>query len=128
MEKLNVIQRTDKPTDWMSSLVIEHKANGTLRICLDSKPLNKAPRRTQYQIPTLDGILSGIAKAFSVAEVNGYWHVPLDDESQPLTTFVTPFGAYSWKRMPFGLTVASEIFQKRLHDAIADLPGTFNCN
>ncbi len=82
----------------MSSLVIVHKPNGMLRICLNPKPLNKALKRTQYQILTLDDILPELsnAKVFSVADVkNGYWHVPLDEESQPLTTFGTPFGAYS---------------------------------
>ena len=41
LEKLNVIQRTNKLIDWMSSLVIVHKPNGMLRIRLDLKPLNK---------------------------------------------------------------------------------------
>ena len=62
----------------MSGLVIVHNPNTKPRICLDPKPLNKALRRTQYQIPTLDDILSELssAKVFSVADVkNGYWHV-----------------------------------------------------
>ncbi len=36
---------------------------------------------------------------------------------------MTPFGRYRWKRLPFGLKVGSEMFQKRLHQAIADLEG-----
>ena len=49
---------------------------------------------------------------------NGYWHVKLDDESSRLTTFDTPYGRYRWKRLPFGVSVASEIFQKRLNQAL----------
>jgi len=44
-------------------------------------------------------------------------------ESSKLTTMITPFGRYRWARLPFGLKVSSEIFQRRLHEAIGDLPG-----
>ena len=54
---------------------------------------------------------------------NGYWHVQLDDESSKLTTFDTPFGRYRWRRLPFEVSVASEIFQKRLNQALDRLDG-----
>ena len=54
---------------------------------------------------------------------NSYWHVKLDDESSRLTTFDTPYGRYQWKRLPFGVSVASEIFQKRLNQALDRLDG-----
>ena len=53
----------------------------------------------------------------------GYWHVVLDEESAKLMTFDTPFGHYYWKRLPFGLSVSSEIFQKRIHQALDGLSG-----
>ena len=40
-----------------------------------------------------------------------------------LTTFATPYGRYRWLRLPFGLSVSSEIFQKRLHQELQGLPG-----
>ena len=40
-----------------------------------------------------------------------------------LTTFVTPYGRYRCLRLPFGLSVSSEIFQKHLHQALEGLPG-----
>jgi len=49
--------------------------------------------------------------------------VQLDDESSKLTTFDTPYGRYRWKRLPFGVSVASEIFQKRLNQALDRLGG-----
>ena len=57
---------------------------------------------------------------------NGYWHVVLDEESSLLTMFDTPVGRYRWLRLPFGLCVASEIFQKRLHQALENLEGIFS--
>ena len=52
-----------------------------------------------------------------------YWHVKLDEQSSKLMTMITPSGLYCWARLPFGLKVSSELFQKRLHHAIADLNG-----
>ena len=48
----------------------------------------------------------------------------LDSDSSVLTTFQTPFGRYRWERLPFGLAVSSEIFQKRLMTALEGLSGT----
>ena len=45
-------------------------------------------------------------------------HCTLDEESSLLTTFSTPFGRYRWTQLPFGLSASSEIFQKRLHQAL----------
>lgn len=39
------------------------------------------------------------------------------------TTFSTPFGKYRWTRLPFGFSAGSEIFQKRLHQALEGLLG-----
>lgn len=43
-----------------------------------------------------------------------------------LTTFATPFGRYRWCRLPFGLSVSSEIFQKRVNQALAGLEGVLD--
>lgn len=58
MEKLKVIQEINKPTDWVSSLVIVQKKNGALRICLDPRDLNKAVKREHFKLPTREEIMS----------------------------------------------------------------------
>ena len=64
------------------------------------------------------------AKVFSKADLlSGYWHVVLDEESSNLTTFQTQFGRFKWRRLPFGLSVSAEIFQKKLLEALEGLPG-----
>ena len=61
---------------------------------------------------------------FIVLDVrNGFWRVPLDQESSLLTTFNTPYGRYRWKRMPFGISSAPEVFQRRMHEVIEGLEG-----
>ena len=44
---------------------------------------------------------------------DGYWQIELDKESSLLCTFATPFGRYRFTRMPFGISSASEVFQKK---------------
>ena len=53
---------------------------------------------------------------------SAFWHLELDEESSMLTTFATPYGRYRWLRLPFGLSVSSEIFQKHLHQELHVLP------
>ena len=51
------------------------------------------------------------------------WHCTLDDDISNMTTCVTPFGIYKWLRLPFGLNVSTDIFQKRLNMALEGLEG-----
>ena len=77
-------------------------------------------------MPTIEDIATRLhrAKVFSVLDVrNGFWHVKLDESSSLLTTFHTPFGHYRWKRMPFGISSAPEVFQHRMHELIQGLVG-----
>ena len=126
LASLGVIERTEEPTPWVSSIVTVLKKNGSLRICLDPKDLNQAIEREIYQIPTIEEVATRLAgaKCFTTLDVrHGYWHVRLDESSEFLTTFNTPFGRFRWKRMPFGIKSASEVFQKKMHELISGLEG-----
>ena len=122
----DIICRVDKPTDWVSSIVCVTKANGDLRICLDPVELNKWIKREHYYMPTLDDVTPQLtdAKWFSVLDAkSGYWNIVLDEESQLLTTFNTPFGRFCFKRLPFGLISSQDVFQKRIDQTFEGLTG-----
>ncbi|CAB4013811.1 Hypothetical predicted protein [Paramuricea clavata] len=127
MEKQGVIHKVDRPTDWVNSIaIVENPGTERLRICLDPKHLNEAIRRKHFQLPTVEEIASRIsgAKVFSKLDArHGYWQVPVDEPSQLLTTFSTPFGRYFFTRMPFGIKSAQEVFQKRISQHLDDLKG-----
>lgn len=126
LQKLGVIAPIDVPTDWTSRMVVATKKSGDLRICIDPKPLNCALKRERYQMPIMDEVLPELAKAkyFTKLDLSsGFWHVVLDYDSSILTTFQTGFGRFRWLRLPFGLNVSSEIFQKRLLQALEGLEG-----
>ena len=56
---------------------------------------------------------------------NGYWQIPLDEESKPLTTFITEWGCYRYLRAPMGLTSSGDKFCARTDKALAGIPGVF---
>ncbi|KAL3892079.1 hypothetical protein ACJMK2_004316 [Sinanodonta woodiana] len=117
-----------EPTEWVSQMAITKKSNGSWRICLDPQPLNKVLVRERYRLPTFNDVVPGLhnAKVFTKLDVQeAYWHIRLDEKSRLLTTMITPFGRYRWARLPFGLNVSSEIFQRKLNEALSDLEGTF---
>ena len=124
--KHQIISPVTKPTPWINSMVVVPKKNGTLRICLDPRDLNRYIQREHYQLPTIEDIATWLdkAKVFTVLDVrSGFWHVKLDDPSSLLTTFHTPFGRYRWLRMPFGISSAPEVFQRKMHELIEGLKG-----
>ncbi|KAK7095117.1 hypothetical protein V1264_002767 [Littorina saxatilis] len=128
LQALGVITPVHSPTDWVSSVVVTMKPNGSVRLCLDPKPLNKALKRNDYPMKTIDDVLGELqgARYFSHFDArNGFWHVHLDEESSLLTTFETPEGKFRWLRMPFGISVAPEEFQRRMDEAVQGLPGVF---
>ena len=106
-------------------MVVVAKPN-KIRICLDPKDLNKAVQRPKFQMPTLEELLSELSKAriFSSFDAkDGFYQVSLDEESSKLTTFWTPHGRYRYLRMPFGISLAPEVFESTLQECLADLRG-----
>ena len=117
MEREEIIAKVDKPTNWVNSLVIVEKKDGSLRLCVDPKDLNQVIRREHFQIPTFEDVVSrlGGKKYFTVLDQkDSYWQVPLSEESFYVCTFNTPFGRYRFLHMPFGICSASEVLQESL--------------
>ena len=125
--KADVIEQVTEPTTWVNSLVVtEKKDKKKLRVCLDPTDLNKAIMRQHYSIPTADEVLCKLAgkKIFTVLdEKDGYWQIKLDKESSLLCTFNTPWGRFRFKRLPFGVKSASEVFQQRNCETFGDIAG-----
>ena len=122
---------TDKQTDWVSGLVVAPKPRNPkeVRVCGDYRQVNQAIRRERQPIPTLDELLEKMSGSKVFRKVDfpaGYHQIPLAAESQPITTFVTHRGLFRFKRLPFGVNSASEVFQHAIQNALRGLPGTRN--
>jgi len=117
MVNLEVIRPVTEPTDWVSSITHAQKADGSLRICLDPKDLNQSLKRGHHHTPTVEELTHKFANAAVFSKLDakhGYWSVPLDEPSQLLTTFNSSFGRYCFRRLPFGLNVSQDIFQRAM--------------
>ena len=126
MEQLGVIIKQEEPTPWVSSMVTVVKPNGKLRVCIDPKDLNKAIQREHYPLKTIEEVVAEIpeAKIFTKLDAtSGFWQICLDEESTKLCTFNSPFGRYSFTRLPFGVKSASEVYQRKISEMVADLEG-----
>ena len=98
------------------------KPKGSLRLCFDPKDLNKAMKRNQWYNRTIGDVLPELANSKYLSLLDSkssYWHVPLNKESSLLTTF-----KYMWLCLPFGLTVAGDVFQERLDRVWKSVPST----
>ena len=64
------------------------------------------------------------AKVFTILDaMKGYHQCPLDQESQLLTTFITPYGTFKYLRAPYGVSSISEHYDRRMDEAFAGLQG-----
>ena len=129
MIRLDVIEPVTEPTDWVSQIVVARKPNGKLRMCLDQRDLNKAIKRHHFKLPTAEELFAEMkgAKYFTKLDASsGYWQIKVDEESSKLLTFATPFGRYKYKRLPFGIHSASEVFQQNVAEIIEECEGARN--
>jgi hypothetical protein len=121
-----VIEPVEQATDWCSGLTIVPKPNGKIRMCVDLTNVNKGIRREIYPLPRVSDMLSNLSEGvmFSKLDANaGFWQVVMDPESRLLTTFITPWGRFCFRRMPFGVSSAPEFYQRAMEKILKGLKG-----
>lgn len=120
-----IIEKVDEPREWVHNLVSSQKPNGDLRICLDPNQLNKYVVKEQFLVPTLDEVSEKLlgSQVYSVLDLKeGFWQLQIDEESRKLCTFSTPFGNYQFNRLPYGICIGTELFQKFVFENFGDIP------
>ena len=106
---------------WTSPIVLVPKRDGTLRLCVDYRRLNKVTRPDPFPMPRIDDLLNGLGSAEYITTLDltkGYWQVPVHLNSQQKTA---PFGKYEFLTMPFGLVGAPATFQRLMNGILADI-------
>lgn len=103
--------------EWASPCFGVPKKNGSIRLVMDFRQINKVLKRKEYPLPTIDELFQDV-KGFefaSVVDLNmGYLSIPLTDESKALLTIVTMFGFFECCVLPMGVKPATDIFQSRM--------------
>ena len=130
LEKEDVIESVEGPTDWISNLVLTPKSNPEeIRMNIDMTTVNKAIRRTRHVIPTVEELkyqLNGMKHFSKIDLKHGYMQFELNEKSRHLTTFYTHKGLRRAKRLMFGINAASEIFNEEIKQTLIDINQAMN--
>jgi hypothetical protein len=124
-----VIEKVTEPSPWCHPMQIAHKPDGRLRFCMDPRYLNQYLERAIFPFPSLEQVFSSVrgAKYFSKIDLTwGFWNLQLDEASSRLCTFCTPWGVFRYRRLPFGVSPAPEVFHHVLADVLQDLSGVLH--
>ena len=111
-----------------NSFVLVPKSNGKVRLCLDPAWLNQALIRLIYRGPTLNTYYQNLnnAKYLSLIDMTlGYHNLKPDKKSSYLTVFICQFGRNIYKWLPFGVTPAGDMFQRKVDEIFKDIPNVF---
>lgn len=124
----DVIEVKTGPANWVSPLVVVGKANGEPRICLDLRRVNEAVQRERHPMPLIEDFLARVGKEMIRSKLDimdSFLQLELDEESRDIMTFITTQGMFRFKRMPFGLVTAPEVFQKTMDAILAGCEGAW---
>ncbi|KAM1958501.1 hypothetical protein ACFX15_003880 [Malus domestica] len=99
------IQPSTSP--WGALVLFVRKKDGTLRLCIDYRQLNRVTIKNRYPLPRIDDLfdqLRGVCVFSKIDLRSGYYQLKIKNEDVPKTAFRTRYGHYEFLMMPFGLT------------------------
>lgn len=111
-------------SEWGSPTFIVAKKQGTVRFLSDFREVNKRLIRKPFPMPKISQVLQeleGFTYATQLDLNMGYYTIRLDPDASRICTIVLPWGKYSYKRLPMGISGSPDIFQAKMSDLMAEL-------
>jgi transposase InsO family protein len=104
---------------YAAAIVMTLKKDGSLRLCIDYRWLNKITIKDKFPLPRIDDTIEALygARYFSTLDlISGYWQIEIDEADKHKTAFICELGLFEFNRMPFGLTNAPSTFQRAMNN------------
>ncbi|GJW86912.1 putative reverse transcriptase domain-containing protein [Tanacetum coccineum] len=98
---------------WGAPVLFVKKKDGSFRVCIDYRELNKLTVKNRYPFPKIDDLFNQLQGSSVYSKIDlrsGYHQLRVRDEDIPKTAFRTRYGHYEFQMMPFGLTNAPAVF------------------
>ena len=122
----NFIRHSKSPAG--APILFVKKKDGSLRMCVDYRGLNKVTIKNRYPLPLISGLLDqlGQAKIYTKIDLRGAYNlVRIKEGDEWKTAFRTRYGHFEYNVMPFGLTNAPAIFQHLMNDVFREFLDDF---
>lgn len=115
---------TSEYPQWLANIVLVPKKDGKVRMCVDYRDLNKASPKDDFPLPHIDMLVDITAKykVFSFMDgFYGYNQIRMAPEDREKTSFITPWGTFCYRVMPFGLKNAGATYQRAMTTLFHDM-------
>ena len=102
-------------------MVIIKKNGEYVRLCIDYRRVNQLNRLMVYPMPLISELLQDVDKSMwycSPDMASGFWVVEMTERVRAISAFITPSGLFEWIRMPFGLKLAPQNYQRLIDNAL----------